>query len=685
MLLDSPGAVVNREELQRQLWPDAISGDFEHGLNAAVNKLRQALSDSAGQPRYIETIPGQGYRFVAPVEFSPRPLLEITRPIAAVPEPPKRFKRWWAIGVLPAVGILAFAAGYAVHYSRALPAAAVQSTRFVLSPPAGFFLEGAGARQSLAISPDGTHVAFTAVDDSGLFRVFLRPLKELEPRQVPDSIGAHSVFWSPDSSSLLFTAQGKLRRTRVFSDSTQVLADSIPGMVAGTWLPSGRYLLSSRFRSALMPAGGGHLEPLKDTYTWPQLLPGGQNVLHVVFDPQLSRYRARVARFGDPGSAKDLVESDSKAVYVPGYLLYVRAGTLLAHPFDAGTLRLTGEPTPVARGVCSFLPGATGDFSVANSGVLVYQACVPHSQLIWADRLGRRISAASTPDLALKAARLSPDRRHIGTSVYDVDRGVTDVWLFNADGSGGRQVTSGPGLSHSPVWSPDSKSLVFSRANGSTPKLFVRAVDDHKSEQALTQAGFQMPTDWSPDGRFILYNNTGQTLVANEEQGDIWAVDLERGRQLIPLVQTPFHEANGVFSPDGRWLAYTSNESGRTEVYLQKIARGDSLRVSGERHLVSQHGAQCLRWRSDGRELFYLGRDGQVYAVPMKLQPNLSIGPPSALFRISAEARAAIHAVLGFDVSADGKKFVIPVVSSGEKPSLVVVQNWQSLLAERRD
>lgn len=337
----------------------------------------------------------------------------------------------------------------------------------------------------------------------------------------------------------------------------------------------------------------------------------------------------------------------------------------------------------MARGVCAFLPSAAADFAVSSSGVLVYQQCVPRSQLAWVDRQGRQLSTASPAGLALKAARLSPDGRWLGTSVYDVERGVTNVWLFGVDGRGGRRLISGPGLTHSPIWSPDSKRIVFARAFETTPKLFLGSVDGNGLEEALPRADFQMPTDWSPDGRFVLYNNTGLTLVASAQQGDVWAVDLHRERRLVPLVRTPFHEANGVFSPDGKWLAFTSNESGRTEVYLQRLETSDSLRVTGERHLVSRHGAQCLRWRPDGKELYYLGSDGRVYAVPLRLGPVVALGPPSALFTISTEARAAVHAVLGFDVSADGSRFVIPVVSSLEKPSLVVMQNWESALPRR--
>jgi Tol biopolymer transport system component len=159
-------------------------------------------------------------------------------------------------------------------------------------------------------------------------------------------------------------------------------------------------------------------------------------------------------------------------------------------------------------------------------------------------------------------------------------------------------------------------------------------------------ADFQAPTDWSPDGRFVAFVNTGIPRLANEQQSDVWVLDLTRGRKPVPLLKTPFHESNPAFSPDGKWLAFTSNESGRPEVYVQAFRSGDAPSVIGERYLGSSAGAQAVRWRRDGRELFYLGLDGRVQAVPIRLSPIPHFGAATGLFTISTEARAAIHASL---------------------------------------
>jgi len=286
----------------------------------------------------------------------------------------------------------------------------------------------------------------------------------------------------------------------------------------------------------------------------------------------------------------------------------------------------------------------------------------------------------------VKAGRLSPDGKRLAAAIYDLEQGEQDLWIFDVNTNAGRRLTAAAAIRDAPVWSPDSKTLAFlHQADGSPPGVHVRGSEANDAERSMPPADFQMPADWSPDGRFIAYVNTGFPQLANDTQGDVWVFDLDRDRNPVPLLNTPFHEANPAFSPDGKWLAFTSNESGRAEVYIQAFQATASPAVVGERYLVSRDGAQALRWRRDGRELFYLGFDGRIQAVPVKLSPKPQFGPATPLFTISTEARAAIHSVAGFVVSADGQRLVIPVVTSAEGPSIVVVQNWEALLPHKRD
>jgi dipeptidyl aminopeptidase/acylaminoacyl peptidase len=375
----------------------------------------------------------------------------------------------------------------------------------------------------------------------------------------------------------------------------------------------------------------------------------------------------------------------SRSVLTPetGHLLYVRGGNLLATPFDPRSLRITGEAMPVASSIYSFAKTGAADFSVSGEGAIAFQRYISRSQLVWVDRTGKQLATIGPANINVKSARLSPDGRRLATAIYDLERGQQDLWIFDVKTNSGRRLSADPALRDAPVWSPDSRTLAFlCQADGNPPKVHVRGLGEKDLDEMMPAADFQMPADWSPDGRFVAYVNTGFPRSANETQGDVWVFDLARGRKPFPLLNTQFHEANPAFSPDGKWLAFTSNESGRAELYVQAFRSGDTARVIGERHLVSSAGALAVRWRRDGKELFYLGFDGRVQAVPVKLSPKPAFGPVKALFTISTEARAVIHSVLGFDVSADGSRFVI--VKAPESPSLEVIRNWETLLPARR-
>jgi Tol biopolymer transport system component len=305
--------------------------------------------------------------------------------------------------------------------------------------------------------------------------------------------------------------------------------------------------------------------------------------------------------------------------------------------------------------------------------------------LEWVDRAGHPLGSIGPANTNLKSARLSPDGRRLATAIYDIEHGVQDLWTFDVKTNAGRRLSSDPALRDAPVWSPDSTTLAFMhQADDRPPRIHTRGVEKNDEEQVLPAADFQMPMDWSPNGRFIAFVNTGFPRFANETQGDVYVFDRTRtNKKPIPLLHTRFHESNPAFSPDGKWLAFTTDESGRPEVYIQAFQESDSPSVIGPRYLVSTDGAQAVRWRRNGRELFYLDFAGRIQAVPINLSAHPDFGPSKILFSITTEARASIHSVLGFDVSSDGQRFVIPTVSSAEGPSLVVIQNWEALLRRK--
>lgn len=684
-LITHPGEVVTREDLRLRLWPGISSGDFEHGVNAAVNKLRQVLGDVANEPRYIETLPGRGYRFVEPISPASGGILEMVPARAAlVPESQssRRLVAWAGAGAALAVLLVSWVA------SQRSPVS-IKPARILVSPPKGYYLEAGGIRQSFALSPDGERIAFTAKDTSGAFRVFLRDFSEAESHPVADGEGGYSVVWSPDGQSLLFTSKGKLRRVGVNASVSQVVSDSTPNFYSAIPWGEGRLLVSNHRNSGVIPSSGGPPQAIDQWYSWAQLLPGGRDFLYTIDDPQLGSMRARIAPAGGSDLGVEVVQSDSRVQYTGslrsggGYLVYLRAGTLLAQPFDLAGRRVTGDPKAVARHVTSFGYSGAADFSVSARGVLAYQPFDSRSQFIWVDRKGKRLSAASPSGINASYLRLSPDGRWLATAVFDIERGVTDIWLYDTGTGTGRKAISGPGISHIPVWSPDSRRLVY-LWDRSWPRLALSSLEGTPDPDPLPNTGFMAPTDWSPDGRFILYTNSGLPAITQRFPSDVFAIDMARGRKVIPLLTTQFFEYGAVFSPDGKWLAFISDESGQAEIYMQAIDRGDdSLRVTGERFLISRQGAQCLRWRKDTRELYYLGLNGQVYAVPLAFRPAaIHAGKPEALFTIDAEARCTLHSVVSFDVSADGSRFVIPSLTPGESSALVVLQDWESQVAK---
>jgi Tol biopolymer transport system component/DNA-binding winged helix-turn-helix (wHTH) protein len=695
MLLRQPGEVLPRDEFQKQLWESSTFVDFEHGLNGAMNRLRQTLGDSAEQPRYIETLAGRGYRFIAPLHETPKPL-SLTSKSSAPPDiepaapPPPRARaghRPWVLGMIAAALLIGSAGGYwAVPRPRA---EAGQPLRFSVSPPNGFALEAGSSRQTFALSPDGARLAFTAMDASGKGTLFIRDFDGLDSWPLANSVGAYHVFWAPDGRSLFFTVGSSLRRTTLENDSFQVISETPPMMLTGAVMGDD-LLISGRTSNYVVPVSGGQAKVTKDIYPWPHVLPDGKRLLYTVFDPRSGHHRIRVVNYGEPETVKDLLEADSRGVYTPsvlhsgtGHILYVRAGNILAHRFDLRSLAVQDEPLPVVSQTYSFFATGAADFSVSNNGTLAYRRYRSQSQLAWVNRRGDVVETVGPANVNVKQGRLSPDGKRIAASIYSADGGVNDMWIIDAETNAARRVIAGRGHVDNPVWAPDSARLAFSRAYDSPPKMFVRGLGEQQADEKLPEDYFQMASDWSRDGRFIAFTNAG-SAINSELKGDVWLIDMARGRKVIHLISTPFHEANPAFSPDGRWLAFTSDESGRTELYVQAFEAGEAPRLTGERHLVSRNGAIALRWRSDGKELFFLSSNSRVYAVPIVLYPRPKIGGAVSLFAISLEARSALHSRTGFDVSIDGQRFLIPIVAAPEKSEIVVMKNWEASVGRRQ-
>ena len=677
VLLEEAGRIVGRDELHRQLWGDNTFVDFEQGLNTAINKLRQVLGDSAESPRFIETVPGRGYRFVGRVE-SPAP----SAPVEAATHQGLARPRFNSPPVVAALLAVALGVGYMLGTRASQPPPA-SLTRFRVTPPPGYTLASAATRQGFAVSPNGAHLVFTARGQDGKFHTFRRDFSEASSHLVESMTAAHTLFWSPDGRDLFFAVGGSLRKGPAAAGPHRVLGE-VPGrIVHGTLVTPDIALVTGNRRHSYVVRSSGTIEPLATPHAWAERLPGDRHLLYLDFGERTGLNRIRVVRFGDGSDrARDVGETNSRVLYAPstrrsgqGHLLYVRAGRLMAQPFDPVSLQVTREPRALAAHVAHFSPSGAADFSVSDNGVLVYQPYVGRSQMTWVDRGGRQPAAIGPSNTGLMSFRLSPDGTKIVADIYDVEAGYAQIWTFDAaTGHGRRIIRDASGVS---VWSPDSERLVYSGVPLTMlPKLFVTSLlEESLDEQLVPEAPLdemQIPTDWSGDGRFIAYED----LL----QGDVGIVDLARSSAVTPILDSSAFERGAVFSPDGRWMAFLADDSGRSEVYLQAFESRETPRLHGERIAVSSNGALAIRWRRDGRELLYVGTDARMYAVPVSLGPPIGLGAPEPLFAVDLEAVLPYASSFCFEVSPDGRRFLLPTISDPEPNHLVVVQNWESLV-----
>ena len=265
----------------------------------------------------------------------------------------------------------------------------------------------------------------------------------------------------------------------------------------------------------------------------------------------------------------------------------------------------------------------------------------------------------------------------MAASVYNVEKGATELWVYDTETGTSRRILTGPGITDSARWSPDSTRLVYIRTYGKGLQLYIKGLGEQDQEEALPPAPFQIPTDWSSDGRFIAYTNTAFPMIENDLAGDVWLIDLKNKRKVIPLLNSEARESSLQFSPDGKRVAYIADDSGRPEAYIQGFEGGDSPRLTGERRQLSRGGARYLRWRQDSRELFHLGSGSTVYATSIGRSAGLETGPQVALFQIPVDSHTVIPNGFSFDVSADGQRFLVASKEPGTQSQFVIVQNWE--------
>jgi eukaryotic-like serine/threonine-protein kinase len=577
----------------------------------------------------------------------------------------------WSVWVV-AAGIFVAGVGIAslwmLPWFRSVPP--VRPLRVSVNPPPGgeFRLESGSE-----ISPDGRLIVYVA-HTGDADRLWLRPLDSLSARELPGTEGATYPFWSPDSRSIGFFAAGKLKRIDVSGGSPIALCD-VTGGRGGTWNVNGVILFNGYNDGPILQVSASGGEPVavtnidqsrtENSHRWPQFLPDGRRFLFFVrsFDPQV---RGVYVGSLDRPNEKTRVLGSQAAWYAPGrdartgYLLWVRDDRLVAQPFDAATTQLIGDAVPIADGPFVAANGREL-FSASTEGTLLYEQAPGRSvQLTWYGRDGRVTGLVGPPNPFTTDPRISPDGSRIAVIrvaspfggevwVIEIDRGVAAPFAVR-ESSGGSAV----------AWAPDGQAVAYSW--GAPPNLFLRGTDG--TDRRLTNTpSTQTLWDWSRDGQYLLYTVISNDLAATS-RSDLWAMSVTGSGEPLQLTRGRFQEQDGRFSPDGQWITYTSDESGRNEIYVQRFPDG---RMKSR---VSTSGGSDARWQADGREIFYRSPDGTLMSVTVRASgraPELT--PPVALFNIPAE----------YDVSGDGQRFLALVsIEKAEASPMVVVTDWQA-------
>jgi eukaryotic-like serine/threonine-protein kinase len=577
---------------------------------------------------------------------------------------------WIAATALLLVATLALAIAY---FQRApVEVRAVRS--FILAPEKSSFNLIDTNAGSLSISPDGRRLTFVAPTAEGKNLLWVRSLDALSAQALAGTEDAYYPFWSPDSRFIGFFAGGKLKKIEAAGGPTLTLCDA-PLARGGAWNRDGVIVFAPDSAGPLqqISASGGvtsAVTKLDDargelTHRWPYFLPDGQHFLYLrrSITGSESETAIYVASLGSKES-KLLLRTNSNVAYAQGYLLFLREGTLMAQPFDAQRLETSGDAFPIVVGVQSEPSMARGVFAVSENGVLAYQTGSVRngSQLASFDRNGKQLSVIG--DVAIYGyPQLSPDGRRVAVTIVDPTNGNEDVWLYDVARGLRIRFTVDPADERNLTWSPDGSRIVFASNRKGHFDLYQKASSGVGSDELLLESELdKYPMSWSPDGRFLLYLG-----VDPKTKLDLWVLPLGGDRKPFPFLQTEFNEANGQFSPDGRWIAYASDESGGNEIYVAPFPG------PGAKQQISTSGGRQPRWRGDGKEIFYLAPDNKLMAAEVNGQgASLVVGAVRPLFEVHPYDYGYVY-----DVTADGRRFLVnTAVEQKASAPITLVLNW---------
>ena len=557
------------------------------------------------------------------------------------------------------------------YFTRPSPSDARVMRLSILPPEKATLIAG----QAPTVSPDGTHLVFVVTDAMGKTVLYLRALDSPAAQPLVGTDGGMLPFWSPNGREIGFFAGGKLKKIEIAGGQPVTLADA-PVPRGGSWNQDGViiFLPAPPAPTLRISAAGGVPTPLNSVdipngefpRSFPQFLPDGRHYLFLSGGSRKAGTRFISIGSLDSKETKAVLTTDFSAVYAkPGYLLFRREAMLMAQKFDAERLELSGDPFPLAEQVG--FDGITYQMlvSASDQGVLAYQSLgAGKTQLVWFDREGKKSGVAGAPgdysDLAL-----SPDDKRLAFFRVDPDTGNADIWLMDLASGEPSRFTFDTAVDFAPIWSPDGERIAFASLREGAPNLFQKMANGSGQEDPLYQSPLaKLPSDWSNDGRFLLCGT-----VDPKTKYDLWVLSIGGDRKWEVFWQTPANESRAMFSPNGRWVVYESDESGKKEIYVQ------SFPASGAKWQISVSGGSQPHWRRDGKELFYLGADRKVTAVDVNTEaPTFAHGTPRALFetRISKETAGDQYVV-----TSDGQRFLVNTLAEeAAYTPISVVLNW---------
>jgi Tol biopolymer transport system component/predicted Ser/Thr protein kinase len=576
-------------------------------------------------------------------------------------------ERWiWAAAVALLTGIAA------AMWIRTPAPVESATLRFTVPPPEnGRFSADLGIVTTPVISPDGRTLAFVATVENQT-RIWIRPLDSDTSRVLAGTEGvAQPPFWSPDSRSLAFFAESKLKRIAIAGGPPQSICDVPAGPGSGSWGSKGDIVFGFGRELSRVSADGGAISALRRPDTskdeggvlLPDFLPDGDRFFYGA-GVRSQKNRVYIGSLSSSESTL-LIETNSRMVHaLPGHVMYVRERTLLAQRFDDRSGRLEGDASPIAENVDYFSPIGIAGFSVSSTGVLAYHASDSIGQITWITRAGVQTGTVAAP-AGYQNIRVSPDGKRLAFDRSEQRTNATDVHVFDLTRGTDTRVTSAAGSEFAPIWSPDGRRLVFTWDKNAPPFLHQLVLDNSTPAEPLVQPSESVftPGDWHPDGTRIAYEASDAVTAQ-----DLWILPMTGDRTPKAFLKTRFNETAPRFSPDGRWLAYVSDEAGQPDVYVRPFPG------PGEAHRISTGGGSNPHWRRDGKELFYVVGQ-RLMAAPISAAATFDVGVAKELFD-RKPAR-----IIDYDVAADGQSFLLnSEVSGPETKPINIVVNWMAAL-----